>query len=291
MRCSPAVGLILALAAAPLAAEPAARLVDRFAWTMDEDWFGGWSGLELSADGHGMVAITDRGILLRARLHREDGRIVAVVPTGFSRLKSSSGQTLRGAIRDSEGLAVSPELGVAISFEGVHRVVRYASDDAPATPLPRPPGARTMPGNGGLEALAVDPLGCLLAIPEDVRTATGDIPVYRWDGTAWSQPFILPKRGRFLPVGADFGPDERLYLLERAVGFIGFRSRLRRWTVADDGATNEETLFETRTGTHDNLEGVAIWRDSGGRLRATLIADDNFLSLQTTEIVEYALPD
>ena len=83
----------------------------------------------------------------------------------------------------------------------------------------------------------------------------GDILVYRWDGHHWSTPFVLPPSGRFLPVAADFGPDGRFYVLERAVSFFGFRSRLRRWVIADDVPKSEETLFETGTGTHDNLEG------------------------------------
>ncbi len=58
------------------------------------------------------------------------------------------------------------------------------------------------------------------------------------------------------------------------------------------GAPGDETLLlETASGTYDNLEGVSVWRDAGGRLRATMISDDNFKFFQRTEIVEYALPD
>ena len=55
--------------------------------------------------------------------------------------------------------------------------------------------------------------------------------------------------------------------------------------------SDEEIVFETGTGTHDNLEGLSVWRDDQGRLRATMISDDNFLALQRTELVEYLLPD
>ena len=94
-----------------------------------------------------------------------------------------------------------------------------------------------------------------------------------------------------MPVGADFGPDGRLYVLERKFARIGFRSRLRRFKWTDSALTQEETLIETSVATHDNLEGVSIWRDSRGQLRATMISDDNFLWIQRTEIVEYSLPD
>jgi hypothetical protein len=91
-------------------------------------------------------------------------------------------------------------------------------------------------------------------------------------------------------VDADFGPDGRFYLLERDLTLLGFRSRLRRWDITAEGPGNEVTLFQTAAGTHDNLEGLSIWRDSTGGLRATMISDDNFLPLQRTELVEYALP-
>lgn len=291
MRLGPSVGLILALTAALAWAAPAARFLDRFVWRMEAPWFGGWSGLELSADGRSMVAITDRGVILRARVVRDAGRITGIDQTRVSRLRASTGKRLSGRIHDSEGLALLPGGVAVISFEGVHRLARYDRDRAAATPLPRPPVVRDLPVNGGFEALAVDGAGRLYALPEDHLTPEGAIPVYRWDGTRWSQPFTLEKRGRFLPVGADFGPDGRFYLLERAVGFIGFKTRLRRWSLNGDRPDGEETLLQTGTGTHDNLEGLAIWRDAGGTLRATMIADDNFAPFQTTEIVEYALPD
>ena len=133
--------------------------------------------------------------------------------------------------------------------------------------------------------------GRLYTLTEKSRTLEGDIPVYRWDGQAWSTPFVLPARGGFLPVSADFGPDGRLYVLERSVSLTGFRTRLRRWDTTNDVPSAEETLLETATGTHDNLEGLSIWRDAQGEMRATMVSDDNFLALQRTELVEYLLPD
>ena len=80
-------------------------------------------------------------------------------------------------------------------------------------------------------------------------------------------------------------------MLERSVSLIGFRSRLRRWQITEDSPHAEEVLFETAIDTHDNLEGLSIWRDNQNRLQATMIPDDNFLTLQRTELVEYLLPD
>jgi len=52
-----------------------------------------------------------------------------------------------------------------------------------------------------------------------------------------------------------------------------------------------QVLLQTPVGFHDNLEGVSIWRDAQGRLRASMVADNNFLPFLSSGIVEYTLPD
>ncbi|EEX09192.1 conserved hypothetical protein [Ruegeria lacuscaerulensis ITI-1157] len=262
-----------------------------FTWSHPGNWFGGFSAIHVSDGGRRAWVLSDRAMLVTARIERDGDQISEVRALKHGPLLSSRGRVLRGAAGDSEGLARAPDGSFYISFEGVHRVAHYAVPDAPARVLPRPRPFDGLDGNGSFEGLAIDVQGRLYTLPEKSRTASGDIPVYRWNGRAWSTPFVLPQRGRFLPVAADFGPDGRFYVLERAVALIGFRSRLRRWQIEGDTPTAEETLFETGTGTHDNLEGLSVWRDGQGRLRATMISDDNFLALQRTELVEYLLPD
>jgi hypothetical protein len=53
--------------------------------------------------------------------------------------------------------------------------------------------------------------------------------------------------------------------------------------------TEIETVLQTRLGDHGNLEGLAVWRDTDGLLRLTMVSDDNFLSFLPGEIVEYVL--
>jgi hypothetical protein len=273
-----------------------AQLIGSYTWRAKPDWFGGFSGIEVSDDGTTMTVLSDRATLARARIQRASNVNNAGVISGIElqsaqRLRSSRGKNLMGRIMDSEGLAVAPDGSLYISFEGVSRVAHHRRDDSRARVLPRPKGFRSLPLNKALEALAIDARGRLYTLPENAPNAKGEIPVWRWDGTRWNQPFSLPRRGGFLPVGADFGPDGRFYLLERNFVFIGFRSRLRRWDITDQGAQNEVTLLETGTGLHDNLEGVSVWRDPAGDLRATMISDDNFKSFQRTELVEYTLPE
>ena len=293
MRLGSAVAITFALILAACAGpnDPGVRYVGSFSWQMDQPWFGGLSGLELDDDGLGLLVLTDKAHLLNATLQRDGDQITGVTAGQSRHLKSSAGKTLGGRILDAEGLAVMPDGSVCISFEGVHRVACYPHPDAPAEPLPRPAAFRNMSPNGSLEALAVDPLGRLYTLPEEDRNPDGTIPVFRWANGRWSQPFSLPARGKFLPVGADFGPDGQFYLLERSFGGIGFRTRVRRWQITQAGPQAEQTLLTTGLGAHDNLEGLSVWRDDQDRIRLTMVADDNFNSIQRTELVEYALTE
>ncbi|SDX28257.1 hypothetical protein SAMN05444358_104152 [Ruegeria halocynthiae] len=294
MHCRSAVQLIAALLLASSAGAVESKMAKHlgsFVWRHGADWFGGFSAIHVADNGRGLIVLSDRAVLIKAQVDREGVQIVRATVTGHWPVLSSKGRNLPGYVGDSEGIAMAPDGGMYISFEGIHRVAYYPAPGARARVLPRPRAFNAFEGNGSFEALAIDDQGWLYALPEKNRTENGAIPVYRWNGRTWSTPFVLPARGKFLPVAADFGPDGRFYLLERAVSLTGFRSRLRRWHIGGNGPNAEEVLFETATGTHDNLEGLSVWRDDQHRLRATMISDDNFLALQRTEVVEYLLPD
>ena len=289
-----AIQLIAALLlAGPTSAEEVkiATHLGNYTWLSNIDGFGGYSALHISNNGERMIALSDRSTLVSAQIARNSHEIVRILLLDQWLVLSSTGRVLSGYAGDSEGIAVAPDGGFYISFEGIHRVAYYPAPGVQARVLPRPESFDDLIRNGSFEALAIDDQGRVYTLPEKNRTAQGDIPVYRWDGYKWSTPFVLPTRGSFLPVAADFDPDGRLYLLERTLSLIGFRSRLRRWQITEDFPHTEEVLFETTTGAHDNLEGLSIWRDNQNRLRATMISDDNFLTLQQTELVEYLLPD
>ncbi len=284
-----AFALVLAWSTAALGEPPRAQYLGSFTWEMDQKWFGGWSGLELSMNGSDMTVITDRARVMTAQITRKGDQISAIEPGRSTRLRASTGKLLVGRIVDSEGLALAPEGGFYVSFEGVARVAHYDRPGATPTPLQRPAAFGALPKNRALEALAIDRNGQLYAIPEDID-GQGRISVHVWNGTGWALPFQLDGGQGFLPVGADFGPDGWFYLLERGWNLFGFRSRLRRWQISDGQPEQEELLLQSPTGTHDNLEGVSIWRDQQGRTRITMIADDNFLFFQRTELVDYVIP-
>lgn len=296
MRLGPAVAIGLLLLAGcgrdGGGASGSAEILSTRDWTREEGWFGGFSGLHVFAGGTRALVLNDSARLVAVRLIRDGaGRLAGVEPEGTWRLHSSAGRVLTGSLADSEGLAVADDGTIFVSFEGVHRVARYDSPEVSAQGLNAPGVFHGLPENGSLEALAIDARGRLYTMPEAGRDDDGNIPVWRSEAGRWQVAFALPARGRFRPVGADIGPDGRFYLLERSVSLLGFRSRLRRWRLTDSGVADEETLLTTATGTHDNLEGLSVWRDGDGALRATMISDDNFLKIQRTELLECRLPE
>jgi len=264
-----------------------AELVSAIIWEGDSPHFGGFSAIHVDDDGLGFVALSDRAALVEGRFLRDaQGVIVGAEAGSPMLLRDRDGAPLRGPLADSEGIAVGPDGRLYIAFEGRARV--RVQDGATGRPrlLPRHPDFDAMAPNASLEALAIAPDGTLYAIPERSGRANRPFPVYRYRNGAWDIPFALPRLGSFLVSGADIGPDGMLYVLERDFAVLGFRSRVRRF--ARDGS-GETVLLETRTGAHDNLEGLSVWRDAAGDIRITMIADDNFGAFQRNEIVEYRI--
>lgn len=261
-------------------------------WTMKNDRFGGMSAIDVAPDGMSFVALSDRGAIVPGTFLRDaQGRITGVVAEPLGVLRNSRDGALTPARSDSEGLAVAPEGTIYISFEIAPRVLRYRTPYGRPQILPIPRDFSRMASNGALEALAIAPDGALYTMPERSVRPDGAFTVYRFREGSWDAPFAIPRDGAFLPVGADFGPDGRLYLLERDFGAFGFSTRVRRFVLAGDTIDAGETLLQTSARTHGNLEGIAVWRDPAGRLRLTMIADNNFKSFLATEIVEYTVRD
>ena len=281
------VGLIAVLVGCG-SADADGPVVTRFTWTEQAETFGGFSGIEVLDGGSRFLAITDRGTLWSGSFARQSGTIFGVTNVGAVRLRDRDGAPLPEERDDAEGLAVGQDGRLYVSFEGPARVLAYPAPGTTPTRLPRPEVFRQMQRNSALESLAVDLQDRVLTLPERSGRETRPFPVYRFDGRGWSVAFELERRAPFLAVGLDVAPDGRIYLLERDFTGIGFRSRIRRFGP-DGGA--EETIWQSGNAQFDNLEGLSVWEDAEGRTRLTMISDDNFRFLQTTQIVELVLPD
>jgi hypothetical protein len=266
----------------------------------------GLSGLDLSGDGTRLLAVSDRGWFVKGRIDRADGLPVAFSTEGPPvRMLDDHGQPVPQNQEDAEGIALAPDGQVFVSFEVFHRVRTWVDITEKATWITDLVDVARLGSNTGFEAIAFGPDDAVYLFPEDLATGAGipayrlklpapvgsdgGRPVYHYREVPWTQPFSLPRRGSwFHPVGADFGPDGRLYLLERAFyPPVGFRSRIRRFDVGPEGVTHETLLLATPLGRHGNLEGLSVWRDGAGAIRLTMITDDNGLALQRNQIVEY----
>ena len=247
---------------------------------------GGFSGLEMAADGSGFWALSDRGTLTRAQVTRGALGDILSVQAGPP-LALPFNLCRRPAGCDSEGLALAPDGTLYVSFEGPARIGRMESPDI-GRMLPVPDAFQELPTNESLEALALAPDGRLWTLPEAADDAGSGFALWHQTSTGWADGQDLPQRGGFRPVSADFGPDGQLYLLERKfLGLAGFASRLSRLDLINATAV---TLWQSPPGLYDNLEGLSVWRDAKGVV-ASMIADDNFLGILHSDIVEIRLND
>ncbi len=262
------------------------RADSAYRWRGSGPMFGGFSAIEVSANRRRAVVISDRGFGLNIRLRRNSAGFVQGVETLDSFvLRDTEGQPLSGPNADAEGIARMPDGTLLIAFETRRsRIWAYSDVNGPARALPALREWRDLPGNVGLESLAVDASGAIFTTPE--RATNGSFPLYRFD-TSWSTVGQIPQRGEFVPVALDFGPDGALYLLERRFRLAFFATRISRLRP---GAWNRpETLVQTGLADLDNHEGLSVTRDSAGQLWATTISDDNQRRLQRTEIAEFRL--
>lgn len=273
---------------------PPEGFLGSYRWNDRNPAFGGLSAIEMQDTLHA-VLLTDKGQLVRAEFTRNPaGKMTKATVKAIAPLHDDAGRLLTKKHRDSEGMDLAADGSLVISFEGKPaRFTRYTGRwDGPAQPLPSTEGFAKLPRNAAFEAVTRDDKGRVYAIPEGFPESQETLPVFRLQADTWDQNLSIPWRDSFLPVAADIGPDGRLYLLERKFEQpLAFASRLRRFTVGPNSLTDEQILFETEPGLHDNLEGLSVWRDDQGRLRATMVSDDNFQWFLRTDLVEYVLPD
>ena len=284
------LAIALTCAAFGAQAEPALQQVVNLIWDREEPWFGGFSGVEVLENGSRVVLLTDRRTLMHGIMIRQDGQLTGVNLEQPFTIRYANSQKVRYNFADSEGLAIAADGTAYVSFENATRVAEVSLESGITSRLPDHPDFARMKRNAGLEALAIHPDGTLYTLPEQTAPHETSFPLYTFASDQWQRAYEIPRDGPFLTTGADFDAKGRFYLLERALGPLGFRSRIRRFDLEapDLGA---ETLLETGPGQFDNLEALAIWIDTAGVTHLTLVSDDNFRTIQRTQIVEYRLTE
>ena len=144
--------------------------------------FGGLSGLARLNGGRDLVAVTDRGYWLTAKVASSNGKLTGLEDVEMAAILGGSGRPLsRSGLYDTESLCIHD--GTAyVGIERKHEIARFdwARDgvEARARPVPVPPELKRLPRNRGLEALGVMPAGpfkgALVAIAE--RSGKEDEP-------------------------------------------------------------------------------------------------------------------
>lgn len=291
-----------ALALRPLALAPGSVL--RFAGGLHlraprTAQFGGFSGLEVWPDGR-LAAVSDAGTWLEGRLRLDArGLLAGFEAARMAPLRDMQGRPLPGKVRgDAEGLAALADGRMAVSFEQRHRVWLYGSVDGAAEPGPELDQADRLAGNEGLEALAADADGGLIAAAER-KPGGGGTWVWRSQGAEAGSMAAGPWPGAVSPAfslvgldalppafGGDFVALERLY-----APLAGAHIRVRRIAGAAlaQGRFEGPLVGELSGPGVDNFEGVAAVATAQGA-RLYLISDDNFRPAQRTLLVALDWP-
>jgi hypothetical protein len=265
--------------------------------------FGGFSGLWRSPGGTEIVALADNTQWLTARVVAAGGRMTGLADAIAAPVLARDGKPMRRTRSyDTEGLTIAGGFAY-VSIERTQEVMRFAwakeGVRAGAQAVPVPEEAKQLPRNQGLEAIGVAPpksplAGAVVVIAEQAGGSTA-APTR---GFILSGPrkgaFDVTRSGGFDVTDLAFLPSGEMLLLERRVSFIGgFGARIRRIAadaIRADAAVDGPIIFEADSGHQiDNMEGLAVHRDSAGETVVSMISDDNFSTWQRTVLLEFVL--
>lgn len=269
--------------------------------------FGGLSGLVMADHDH-LLAITDNGSWLKARLVYRDGRLDGLADSDMAPLLGANGKPLaaQGAY-DAESLA---RIGgdYYVGFERVERILRFAySKDgftARGEDIGVPGDFKSFKKNASLECLASPPpgqlyAGKLIVLTERSLDAAGHhrgfvLNPSAKDSNADVIRFSLVRSDDFDVTDCTYLATGDLLILERRYSPArGAAMRMRRVPLAaiKDGAMIDgPKLIEADLGYQiDNMEGIAVTRNAAGETIVTVVSDDNFSSLQRNLILQFVL--
>ena len=268
--------------------------------------FGGYSGIAIDPSGTTLLAVSDAGSWMRARLDYDGRTLKGLDNVVLGPILGDDGTPLRAYDeRDSEGLVLAAgdtRAGAAyVSFEREHRILhypftpeRFGPPDRQAVRLPAE--ARAMNDNQGIEAIALIRSGALkgtlVVFPE--RLGNGHLKGWTIGGPA-PGAIAVRRLGGFNITDAAGLPDGGLVLLERRFRYSeGVKMRIRRIAPAElkrGGLIKGEVLIEATDRLNiDNMEAIAVHRSEAGETILTLMSDDNFSPLQRSLIMQFALP-
>ncbi|MBS0248713.1 MAG: esterase-like activity of phytase family protein [Proteobacteria bacterium] len=268
--------------------------------------FGGISGLHIEPDGAHLLAVTDNGSWLKARIVYRDGRPDGLADAEMAPLLAEDGKPLASQHKyDSESLTRIGD-NFYVGIERVEKIVRFAVKDGLAArgeEIATPPDFKTFKYNKSLECLASPPqgqpyAGKLIAVTEESLDAAGNHRAFVLDpasrDAAGTLRFTVKRSDDFDVSDCTILPPGDLLLLERSYSPLkGVAMRIRRIAVGaiKEGAlVDGPVLIKADLGYQiDNMEGIAVTRNAAGETIITLVSDDNFSAIQRNILLQFAL--
>jgi hypothetical protein len=263
--------------------------------------FGGISALHVEPDGNRLIAATDRGSWVRGRIVYRDGKPVGVADAEVAPILGVDGRLLaaRGWF-DVESLAERDGI-LYIGIERAEQIVRfdYRRDGlrARGQPIDMPVDFKTFTYNKGLECLAAPRLGALagglIVVTEHSLDSAGNLRSFALSMDQVTRFGV--KRSDDFDVSdcTVLSQDELLLLERRASPARGIAIRIRRIPLADikEGAVVDGRLMFEADLAHqiDNMEGIAVHRNSAGETIVTLVSDDNFSIIQRSLVLQFSV--
>jgi len=253
--------------------------------------FAGFSAIRLDEDGERFLAVSDTGNWLAGRIERDkEGRPRGIADAEMARIIGLNGQPVPGkAAGDAESLAIADGKAF-VGFEHLHRIFAFPLNglyDGRPTNVPLPIPRRELRANEALETLAAAPPGSplagrLVAIAENSIDPAGNIFASIFSPEGGEAGIFKVRRDEGWAVSdGDFLPDGDLLVLERRfqAWFGGLGIRIRRIagdTIRPGALVDGAVVFE-------------VWQDEAGRMRLTLISDDNNSIFQRNLLLEFCL--
>ena len=274
----------------PISSGPHGSLRPLAAWRLESnDWrFGGLSAMHVS--GGRVLAVSDSGWMIRFPLAPHGHRRLMVSP-----LPGRLGTTASKPDRDVESLVVHGPL-LWLGMERRNAVWRFSG------PGWREDG-RAWPGlmakwseNRGVETMVRLGDGRFLLIAEGAKNGFSEALLFLGDPATPGTPALRlryrPPQGYRVTDGALL-PDGRVLLLHRRTKlFEGVTAKLAIAAVSNakdgDVVIPREIATLAPPGPVDNMEALSVSRE-GRRTIVWLASDDNYMPLQRTLLLKFAL--
>lgn len=252
--------------------------------------FGGLSDIHVEPTGD-FLAISDRGSFVRGRIAFDDaGAPLSVRDVAITPMRDENGAALREPFSDSEGMAVLADGRVAVSFEHTQSIRMFSRDAEGAMSAARAgpalADAQTLEGNQGLESIAPDGAGLIVAAEEG--DASGAM-VWRAPLTGAAPAPVLtrmPKPDGYGVVELDPLPSGDFLAMERFFSpAVGVRIRILRVRFGE-GAPSQTLLADLRAPLAlDNFEGISVYAGPNGATHVAIVSDNNFNTAQQHTLI------